>query len=98
VVKPESEYTPWPSQPTPAKLIMDGHHIRPDLGYFHFIDCEGHKQVIWVTKGDDRQQVAEQNIWHVEETDTEYIISPSIHFVGHFHTGNPVRFKKVDDL
>lgn len=39
------------------------------------------------------------NVWHVTENgDGTVTVSPSIHFIGHFHSPNPVRFRLVESL
>lgn len=69
-------------------------HSQTDYGPNY--QCEGDKhQSIMVTAGDDRaamEIVSGQNVWHYELQGETIVVSSSIHFVGHFHSGNPVTF------
>jgi hypothetical protein len=75
-------------------LWPEGH----DHGYLHFIDPDGNKQVVWVTEGETTQTPAGRNVWHIQVNGDLAIVSPSIHYVGVFHTPNPVHFQLVEDL
>lgn len=94
---------PWFTSPPDAKLVW-GHHLRDDLGYLHFIDPEGHRAVVWVSKTNtvEGEQFAGQNVWHIDIPDETpgalVTVSPSIHFIGHFHSPRPVQFRLVDEL
>jgi hypothetical protein len=41
---------------------------------------------------------ANENIWNIRITKDSYIVAPSIHFIGHFHSPNPVVFKRVETM
>lgn len=90
---------PWFSSPPDAKLVW-GNHLRPDLGYLHFIDPEGRRAVVWVSRETPigGEAFAGANVWHIDIDGTVATVSPSIHFIGHFHSPRPVTFHLVDDL
>lgn len=95
--------TPWFTSPPDAALRW-GHHVRDDLGYLHFIDPNGDRAVVWVSKtvpeGGDK--IAGQNVWHIDVPDetpgTLVTVTPSIHFIDYFHSPRPVQFRLVDAL
>lgn len=95
--------TPWFTEPPAARLTWP-ESSAPD-GNLFFIDPNGERAVIAVTKGPTRSDRDEhgrtiRHVWHVDEPtpDGRVVVSPSIHFVGHFHSPNPVTFRLVDDL
>lgn len=85
----------YPSEPLNATLYWDKE--RTSEGWLHFIDPEGKKAVIRVTKGSQGKDEHGQNVWHIEIAGDEAIVSPSIHFVGHWHSPNPVKFKLMSE-
>ncbi len=89
--------TPWPNDKQfDAKIIWEN-HIDEDLGFLHFQAPDGSKAVIWVTEGPTCQRHG-QNVWHVDVSGDQVTVSPSIHFIDHFHSPNPVTFRLVDEL
>lgn len=87
---------PWFTEPPDAKLAR-GNHIDDDLAYLHFIGPDGERAVIWVTEGETTQRHG-QNVWHIEVAGDVATVSPSVHFVGHWHSPNPVKFRLVEEL
>jgi hypothetical protein len=86
--------TPWFTTEVKATLKWSDYHI----GSLRFIDPEGHPARISVTHGPSYSTDAE-HVWHIEENaDGTVTVSPSVHFIGHFHTGNPVVFRLVGAL
>lgn len=84
---------PWPPGPYPAWLDMekDTHE-----GFLYFKEPgTGANNCIRVTLG-ITYSTPSAHIWHMEwNGGREVIISPSIHYVGHFHTPNPVTFRLI---
>jgi hypothetical protein len=79
----------WPSEPLEARIKG---------GYLHFYAPDGERAVVkldtvFVNLGND-------DVWHAEFTeDKKFIkVTPSIHYVDHWHSPNPVVFKLVDEL
>lgn len=90
---------PWFDRVTEAKLTVPG----PDsnnLGHLRFYDPNGRNAVIPVSYGDTESETARchTNVWHIEVTGDLITVSPSIHFIGHFHSPNPVQFRLVESL
>lgn len=86
---------PWPSGEVKAKLAWPK---KSKEGYLHFIDPGGNRAVIPVTKGETYETEERGPVWHIEVNGKQATVSPSIHFVGHFHSPNPVHFKLVRSL
>ena len=80
-----------------AWLSKFSHEERDDLWNLWFYSPEdGSKVAVLVTEGDDRSPWRRSNVWKLKHNDDGTItVSPSIHFVGHFHSPNPVTFKLV---
>jgi hypothetical protein len=38
------------------------------------------------------------NLWHIQVSGDTAVVRPSIHFIDHFHSPNPVQFRLVDAL
>lgn len=95
---------PWFSEPPEAKLARDGVQEGDVIqGFLHFIDPQGKKAVVPVTFGPTTQlRTAENlpasNVWHIDINGDEATVSPSIHYVGFWHSPNPVRFRLVEEL
>lgn len=94
--------TPWFTSPPDAMVRWD-HHLRDDLGYLHFVDPNGRKAVVWVSKTvpDGGDNVGGQNVWRIDVDKPSpgmATVSPSIHFIDHFHSPRPVVFRLVDAL
>lgn len=89
---------PWFSEPPQAMLKWsDG------LGHLHFYDPNGKKAVIPVTHGETYVRRTTDGspgspIWHIEVDGDTATVSPSVHFVGYWHSPNPVQFKLVEEL
>ena len=66
-----------------------------DMGYLHFVDPKGKNAVIHVTKGPTRAE-PHYNVWHMGIDGDIVTVSPSVHYVGEWHTPNPVQFRLVD--
>lgn len=93
--------TPWFSEPPLAYLVWP--ESEGDLGHLTFIDPNGERAHILVTHGPTTQlkatnsageEVPGSNVWHVEEQGDLLVVSPSIHFIDHFHSPNPVQFRR----
>lgn len=93
---PTSTEVPWFSEPPEASLVWsDGEN-----GYLHFTDPKGNGTSVAVTTKpptfDDRGHV-----WHISletagETKTVLAtVSPRVHYVGDWHTPNPVQFRII---
>jgi hypothetical protein len=100
-VKPEAEYTPWPAGPVAAWLTwdIDWEHL-PTVGQLWFVDPDGRNAMIHVERGITHEGRLEasirQHVWRIDEVGDGLVeVSPSVHFVGHFHTPRPVRFRLV---
>lgn len=51
------------------------------------------------TCGDGGTTVGRSNVWKISENgDGTVTVRPSVHFVGHFHSPNPVVFRLVTQL
>lgn len=85
---------PWPKGLVEAKLEWpDGE----PTGYLHFFGPDGERAAVAVTRGPDGND-GSRNIWHVEDDGTIATVTPSIHYVGKWHSPKPVRFRLVDEL
>jgi hypothetical protein len=90
---------PWYPQPPKAHLQW----LSNQTARLWFRSPEdGNKVQVAVTIGDDNAATRDglfpgENVWHL---DLKVTVSPSIHFIDHFHSPNPVEFKLVgkDDL
>lgn len=68
------------------------------LGTLFFINPkDGSEDHITVITGAS-YSTANCHVWHVELQGEKVIVSPSIHFIGHFHSPNPVEFKLVESF
>jgi hypothetical protein len=67
------------------------------MGWVYFIDPKGNKHCIPVTTGESYGE-AFKNVWHIEVGGDVATVSPSVHYVGEWHTPNPVLFSIVDKL
>lgn len=106
----EADYTPWPPDPPDATLHWDAEWVAPpdgppDLGHLHWIDPDGNHAVIQVTHGADTvlrntDGKAVTNVWNITEVDSGLFlrVTPSIHFIGYFHSPKPVTFRQVPEL
>ncbi len=85
--------TPWPLGPYPAWLTMDNDGYE---GFLYFKDPgNGSNNCVRVTLGVS-YSTTNWHVWHLEHRGgTEVIVSPSIHYIGYFHTPNPVTFKLI---
>jgi hypothetical protein len=63
------------------------------LGYLHFTDPCGDYAVVPVTHGPTFESPERGPVWHVDIDDNVATVSPSIHFVGLWHSPNPVVFE-----
>ena len=103
---------PWPSGDVDAELDWTPIEVLgfEGLGVLWFLSPEtdgwhaGHRYPIHVSKtcGDGGMSVGtppHTNVWRiVENGDGTVTVSPSVHFVGHFHSPRPVRFRIVESL
>lgn len=104
--RPAGEETPWPSEPPEAHLVwMDDVHRWGDqdvdgIGYLHWYDVHGDRAAVPVTRSASVSDLGGLgHVWHVEEPgDGTVVVSPSIHFIGFWHSPNPVTFRLVDEL
>jgi hypothetical protein len=93
---------PWPTEMQEAYVIWDPPHepkLRSDVGEFWFKNPKsGRKTAILVSKQPGGgPQIARTNIWQfVDNGNGTCTIIPSIHYIGHFHTSNPVTFKLIE--
>lgn len=92
----EGTEVPWFSSPPTAMLIWD--REEEDLGHLHFVDPEGKKAVVHVTHGAHTKHDLGFHVWHIEVSTGVATVSPSTHFVGSWHSPNPVQFRLVDSL
>jgi hypothetical protein len=96
---------PWFSEPPKAHLIWNDEQTR---GYLHFTDPEHKRAVIQVSPdGPFWDSFVDQNgaltgqrypVWGIEVNGNEATVRDSVHFVGHWHSPNPVKFILVDDI
>jgi hypothetical protein len=91
----EDREVPWFTEPPPAKLEPG---TEPEIQWLHFIDPQGHHAVVYVTTGQRMVDRRGENVWHIEVADEVATVSPSIHFLGYWHSPNPVTFRLVDSL
>lgn len=85
---------PWFTTPPEAWLAWSEQDV---LGHLWFLDPNGERAIVPVTKG-QTQGPPEQsfNIWHIEIEGNLATVSPSIHYIGKWHSPNPVQFVLVD--
>lgn len=88
----------WPTTTPSARLVWDWWGV---VGRLEFISPKtGRKVDVIVTTGDDQwlDQITiklGEHAWHIDLDGSDAVVRPSIHFVGHFHSPNPVSFKLV---
>ena len=88
---------PWFSEPPEAALYWS----TPELGHLHFVDPQGNRAVVPVTRGKDyKDERLSMNVWHIDVAEGSDVatVSPSVHYVGFWHSPNPVVFKLVKSL
>jgi hypothetical protein len=93
---------PWPHA-NDGWLNWDG-GAKPEDGSFWFRDPAGQLCRISVNPNETRadmwevagEQRVKQHVWHAQVNGEWVTISPSIHFIGTFHTPNPVTFRLVE--
>lgn len=79
-----------------ARLVWTHTSQINPLGRLWFDSPEDGNQVqVAVTTGPHTQN-ADEHIWHIEVNEGIATVSPSIHFIGHFHSPNPVQFRIID--
>jgi hypothetical protein len=83
---------PWFSSPPDAWIKWEP---IGDLGHLHFVDPQGNNAVVHVTNGSTRAE-KHYNVWHIDVQGDIATVSPSVHYVGCWHTPNPVLFRLVD--
>lgn len=89
----EHEEVTWPLGAYPAWLTMDEDGYE---GFLHFNNPKnGDREAIRVTLGVSYSRSNHWHVWHIEHRGTELIVSPSIHFLGYFHSPNPVTFRLI---
>jgi hypothetical protein len=82
----------WGPEPVDAALVWQPHRMLGDLA---FIDPKtGQVVTIAVTPGAQYSTEAE-HVWHIEIAGDIATVSQSVHFVGHFHSGNPAHFRLI---
>jgi hypothetical protein len=99
--RPPGVESPWPPEPPDATLMwLDPHPVHlPDLGYLHWFDVHGDRAAIPVTRGATTKVEAIGHVWHIEELPDDMLrVSPSVHFIGYWHSPNPVLFHRVQQL
>lgn len=109
---PPGPEAPWPSEPPEATLMwLDAAPEGvPDLGYVHWFDMNGDRAAIPVTTGEHTKLTTSDggtmNVWHIElptmaaddPNPVLLTVSPSVHFIGYWHSPNPVTFRRVEQL
>ncbi len=88
---------PWFSEPPEATIRWVQ---EPTLGHLWFIDPKGRKATVPVTKGETYTIGGKvgMHVWHIDIDGDTATVSPSIHYVGWWHSPNPVVLKLVDRL
>lgn len=90
----ESEYTPWPDQ---INAMIQSHEADHDTLWFQDPEDMDRQVGIPATTG-PHSDIVGSPVWHYEIKGDYIIVSPSIHFIGYFHSPNPAIFNKVDSL
>ena len=91
----------WFTSPPDATLAWTD---RPRLGHLMFIDPNGKLAAVPVTLERTADAIRGEQysipVWHIDVDDQgrTAVVSPSIHFVGRWHSPNPVHFRLVDEL
>jgi hypothetical protein len=84
---------PWHSTIPDAELYW---YRDEPIGFLHFKSPEdGGQESVRVETGPGKNTgTGFGNVWHIEPIMYNRIatVSPSIHFIGHFHSPNPVQF------
>lgn len=87
---------PWFAEPPNATLRWNE---ESDQGWLRFVDPKGNAHVVPVTKTEGTNTgTGFGNVWHVDVEGDVATVSPSVHYVGEWHTPNPVQFKIVEEL
>lgn len=100
----QADEVPWFSEPPDAVL-----HWREESteGYLHFYDPQGNKAVVLVmhepahyvkTYNSDGTEGEPRAIWQITVEGETATVRDSVHFAGHWHSPNPVKFHLVDKL
>lgn len=88
---------PWFDRVPEATLAWEDDD--PTKGWLHFVDPKGNKHSIPVTTGPTiGTGTGFGNVWHVDIGGEQATVSPSVHYVGEWHSPNPVVFSLVDKL
>lgn len=97
-MRSEADEVPWFAEPPEAILRWAEPPL--DEGYLHFYEPTGGRAVVPVTRGETRESPERGPVWHVDvdEAAKIAIVSPSIHWVGYWHSPNPCTFRLVDEL
>lgn len=90
----------WFSEPPEATLRWS---VADEIGHLKFIDPNGEVAIIPVTRGETHVRRSSDDrpgspIWHIETQDDVATVSPSVHFIGKWHSPNPVQFKLMEEL
>jgi hypothetical protein len=99
----EQNEVPWFSEPPEAKLARKGCKEGDVIyGWLHFIDPQGNRAAVPVTLGEQTTMEFDGGpgspIWHIDIDGDVATVSPSIHYVGAWHSPNPVQFKLVKEI
>lgn len=95
---------PWPREPVEAKLSWQRGATRDEgseEGFLHFYGPDGKRAVVPITREPHSQYIFQGrtfNIWHIEVDGEIATVSPSVHYLGSWHSPNPVRFRLVDEI
>ena len=99
---------PWYTVLPDAELQWSGEFPNhPEIGVLWFISPEkrgwhaGQPCAVHVSRhvGPQGDCINQTNIWKItENADGTVTVQPSIHFIGHFHSPNPVKFKLVEKI
>jgi hypothetical protein len=86
----------WGPEPVPARLEaskllgLDTPCLR-----LHFTNPKTGRDIDIAIAPRETPSTHNEHIWRYELDGADIVIHPSVHFVGHFHSGNPARFRLV---
>lgn len=87
---------PWGPEPVPARLEASTlHGLGTPCLRLHFTNPKTGDLVNIAIAPRETPSTPFEHIWRYALEGSDLVVSPSVHFVGQFHSGNPARFRLV---
>lgn len=86
----------WGPEPVPARLEVGALlGLKGTVLRLHFTNPKTGRDVDVAIAPRETPSTPHEHIWRYELEGDLLTVHPSIHFIGHFHSGNPARFRLV---